>query len=111
MLQADKPDNYILATNRTETVRNFIKMAFNSIDIDIQFSGKGIDEVGRDKKTGNIIIKINPKYYRPAEVDLLIGNPSKAIKDLKWKPELKLEKLAELMVKKDIYRNQNNFVF
>lgn len=111
MLQANKPDTYVLATNKTTTVRNFVKMAFKSVNIDIEFKGKGVNEIGFDKKTGKTLIKINPKYFRPAEVDLLIGNPSKAKKELGWEPKTTLEDLTQLMVKADIERNKKGWSF
>ncbi|HID00887.1 MAG TPA: GDP-mannose 4,6-dehydratase, partial [Piscirickettsiaceae bacterium] len=111
MLQADTPDVYVLATNRTETIRNFVKMAFKAVDIEIEFVGSGIDEKGLDKKSGKILVKVNPKYFRPAEVDLLIGDYSKAKKLLGWEPKTTLEELCELMVKADIIRNETNKSF
>ena len=111
ILQHDKPDNFILATNITSTVRDFCKLAFNVIGVDIDFEGKGIKEIGFDKKSGKILIKVNKKYYRPAEVDILIGDYSKAKKLLKWEPRTKLEKLAEIMVEADIKRNISDQVF
>ncbi len=111
MLQAEKPDTFVLATNRTETVRDFVKMAFKAIDVELEFSGDGVNEIGKDKKSGNIVVTVNPKYYRPAEVDLLIGNPKKAKDILGWKAETTLEELCELMVKEDIRRNRIGYSF
>ena len=111
MLQADKPDTYVLATNRTETVRDFVKMAFKAIDIDIVFEGEGVNEVGKDKKTGKVLVKVNPKYFRPAEVDLLIGDYSKAKKELGWEPKTTLEELCKMMVEADIKRNERGWSF
>ncbi len=111
MLQAPKPDTYILATNRTETVRDFVKMAFKAVDIDIEFVGKGIEEKGIDKKTGKTLVKVNPKFFRPAEVDLLIGNPQKAKKELGWEPKTTLEELCKMMVEADIKRNKRGWSF
>lgn len=111
MLQADKPETYVLATNRTETVRDFVTMAFKAAGINILFSGKDESEVGKDAATGNILVRINPKFYRPAEVELLIGNPEKAFADLGWKPETSLEKLCEMMVEADLRRNKAGFSF
>ncbi len=91
MLQADTPDSFVLATNRTTTVRDFVKMAFSAVDIDIEFRGEGEDEVGVDSKNGKTIVKVNPKFYRPAEVDLLIGDYSRAEKILGWRPKTSLE--------------------
>lgn len=111
MLQADKPDTYLLATNRTETVRDFVKMAFKAVDIELAFSGQNEDEVAIDKATGKTVVKVNPKFYRPAEVDLLIGNPEKAKKKLGWEPETTLEELCAMMVKADLRRNETGFSF
>ncbi len=84
MLQQDTPDDYVLATNETHTVREFIELASKRLGFDIEWQGEGVEEVGIDKKTGDIIIKIDPAYFRPAEVDLLIGDPAKAKKILGW---------------------------
>ena len=111
MLQADTPDIYVLATNRTETIRDFVKIAFKAVDIEIEFVGSGIDEKGLDKKSGKTLAKVNPKYFRPSEVDLLIGDYSKAKKILGWEPKTTLEELCELMVKADIIRNETNKSF
>jgi GDPmannose 4,6-dehydratase len=111
MLQAKRADTYVLATNRTETVRNFVKLAFKAVDMDIEFKGKGIDEVGIDKKSGKVLVKINPKFFRPAEVDLLIGDYSKAKKELNWEPKTTLEELCNMMVKADIKRNERGWSF
>ena len=111
MLQADKPETYVLATNRTETVRDFVTMAFKAAGINILFSGKDESEVGKDAATGKVLVKINPKFYRPAEVELLIGNPEKAFAELGWKPETSLEKLCEMMVEADLRRNKAGFSF
>jgi GDPmannose 4,6-dehydratase len=111
MLQAEKPDTFVLATNRTETIRDFVSMAFNVIDIDLEFKGKGEQEVAIDKATGKTLMKVNPKFYRPAEVELLIGDPSKAKAILKWEPKTQLEELCSMMVKADITRNKNGASF
>ena len=111
MLQAKTPETYILATGRTETVRDFVSLAFKAADIDIVFKGEGKDIVGIDSQTNKTILRINPKFYRPAEVDLLIGDPKKAKQDLGWQAETSLEILAQLMVEADIKRNQTGHVF
>lgn len=111
MLQAEKPDTFVLATNRTETVRDFVKLAFKSAGIELEFSGKNENEVAVDKLTGKIVVKVNPKFYRPAEVDLLIGSPEKAKKILGWEPKCKLEDLCAMMVIEDIRRNEIGFSF
>ncbi len=111
MLQHDIPDTFVLATNRTETVRDFVDMSFKAIDVDIEWHGKGEDEVGIDSVTGDKRIIINPKFYRPAEVELLIGDPSKAESELGWSPRTSLEELCEMMVESDVKRNQYGFSF
>lgn len=111
MLQADKPDTYVLATNRTETVRDFVTMAFKAVDIELAFEGEGEEEIAKDKATGQTVVKVNPKFYRPAEVDLLIGNPEKAKQELGWKPKCNLEELCAMMVKEDLRRNERGFSF
>lgn len=105
MLQADKADNYILATNKTQSVRNFVIMAFKAIDVDLKFSGKGKDEIAVDAKTGKLLLKINPKFYRPLEVELLIGSAQKAKDNLGWEAKTSLENLCKLMVESDIKKN------
>lgn len=104
MMQQDLSDTYILATGRAETVRDFVTMAFKFIDIDIEYSGENENEIGYDKSSGKKMIIVNPKFYRPAEVDILIGNYSKAQKDLGWKPNISLEGLCGLMVEADLKR-------
>ena len=111
MLQADKPDVYVLATNRTETVRDFVIMSFKAVGINLEFSGKDELEIGKDKSTGKIVVKVNTKFYRPCEVDLLIGNPKKAKNDLGWEPKTTLEELCTMMVKEDLRRNKLGFTF
>lgn len=111
MLQADKPDTYVLATNRTETVRDFVTMAFKAVDISIEWRGANESEQGMCAKTGKQLVSINPKFYRPAEVDLLIGDPAKAKKELGWSPTTTLEDLCRMMVEADIRRNERGFSF
>ncbi|MEA3454957.1 MAG: GDP-mannose 4,6-dehydratase [Campylobacterota bacterium] len=111
MLQADKSDTFVLATNRTETVRDFVTMAFKAAGIELEFKGKDEDEIGIDRATGKTVLKINPKFYRPAEVDLLIGDPEKAGKALGWEPKTTLEELCTMMVEADLRRNKAGFSF
>jgi GDPmannose 4,6-dehydratase len=111
MLQAPKADTYVLATNRTETVRDFVTMAFKAAGIELEFEGCDEKEVAKDKATGKIVVRVNPKFYRPAEVELLIGNPQKAKDELGWEPKCTLEELCEMMVKEDIRRNEIGFSF
>lgn len=111
MLQTDKPDTYILATNRVFEVRDFVKMAANIVGYDLVFEGAGVNEKGIDKNSGKVIVKVNPKFYRPAEVDLLIGDPEKARRELGWAPETPLEDLCRMMVEADLARNKRGFSF
>ncbi|MFT5661941.1 MAG: GDPmannose 4,6-dehydratase [Sulfurimonas sp.] len=111
MLQADKPDTYILATNRTETVRDFVTMAFKGAGIEVEFKGSGEEEIAIDKTTGKTVVKVNPKFYRPSEVELLIGDPQKAKDELGWEPKCTLEELCAMMVKDDLRRNKLGFSF
>jgi len=108
MLQAEKPDNYVLATNSTETIRNFVDISFQAAGIEIKFEGKGQDEKAFDVKTGRIVMQVNPEFYRPAEVNLLIGDYSKAKEKLGWSPKTNLKNLSKMMVEEDLKRLTNN---
>lgn len=101
MLQQDEAGDYVLATNETHTVRKFVELAGAALGMSIEWSGEGVNEVGTDTKTGNQVIKINPQFYRPAEVDLLIGNPEKAQSVLGWNRQLSFEGLVDAMAKAD----------
>ena len=111
MLQANEPDTFVLATNRTETVRDFVTMAGKAAGFELDWQGKAEEEVGIDKVSGKMLVRVNPKFYRPAEVELLIGNPEKAKRVLGWQPKTTLEELCELMVTEDIRRNRQGFTF
>ncbi|KVM56052.1 GDP-mannose 4,6 dehydratase [Burkholderia ubonensis] len=111
MLQADEPDTYVLATNRTETVRDFVRMAFKAAGVDLEFKGSNEQEIAVDVATGKTVVRVNPKFHRPAEVDLLIGNPEKAKQKLGWEPETTLEQLCAMMVEADLRRNERGFSF
>lgn len=102
MLQQEKPDDYVIATNETRTVREFVETAFRAADMEIFWEGTGIDEVGRDKNTGEIRVKINKAFFRPAEVDVLLGNPAKAETQLGWKREIDFQELVSRMVAHDL---------
>ena len=101
ILQSDSPDDYVLATNETHTVREFIGEAAAILGIELVWEGSGVNEEGKDARTGKTIIRIDPKYFRPAEVDLLIGDPSKAKKELGWEPKTKFRELVRLMTDAD----------
>ena len=111
MLQADQPDTFVLATNRTETVRDFVSMAFKAAEITVEFRGRDAEETAVDTATGKCVMRINPQFHRPAEVDLLIGDPAKAKTELGWQPKTSLEELCEMMVVADLRRNQTNMSF
>jgi GDPmannose 4,6-dehydratase len=111
ILQADHADTYVLATNRTETVRDFVTMAFKAVDIAIEWQGEGENETGHDAQTGKVLVRVSPKFYRPAEVDLLIGDPAKARKELGWQAKTSLEELCQMMVEADLRRNKAGFSF
>ena len=111
MLQADEPDTFVLATNRTETVRDFVTMAGRAAGFDLAWEGVAVNEIAIDRKTNKPIMRVNPKFYRPAEVELLIGNPEKAKTLLGWVPTTTLEQLCQMMVEADIRRNEAGFSF
>ncbi len=111
MLQADEPDTFVLATNRTETVRDFVRMAFKGAGIAVEFKGHAEGETAVDTATGKTVMRVNPKFYRPAEVELLIGNPAKAKAKLGWEPSCTLEQLCAMMVEADLRRNAAGFSF
>jgi GDPmannose 4,6-dehydratase len=106
MLQHHVPDTFVLATNRTVTVRDFVEMAFRAAGVEIEFAGTGEEEIARDRATGKTVLRINPHYYRPAEVELLIGDPAKAGELLDWKPTIALEELCRKMIDADLRRNK-----
>jgi len=101
ILQHDTPDDFVLATGETHTVREFVELAFKMLEMDIEWQGVGINEIGVDRDTGKVIVAIDPDYYRPTEVDLLVGDASKAGRLLGWKPEILFHELVEIMVKAD----------
>jgi GDPmannose 4,6-dehydratase len=111
MLQTDTPGTYVLATGRTETVRDFVTMACKAAEIDIVFEGEGEEERGIDLATGKTIVRVNPRFYRPAEVELLIGNPGKAKRELGWEAKTTLEELCRMMVEADLIRNAHGVSF
>lgn len=111
MLQQDTPDDFVLATGVTSTIRDFVELAFRQIDIQINWKGTGENEVGLDGASGATLVKINPKYYRPSEVELLIGTAAKAENILGWKSKTNLEELSKIMIYSDIERNENGASF
>lgn len=102
ILQQDTPDDYVLATNETHTVREFVELAFAHVGMPLRFEGEGEKEVGIDPSTGKVIVAVDPRYYRPTEVDLLIGNPAKAAAKLGWKPKTLFSDLVKVMAEADL---------
>lgn len=111
MLQAEKPDTFVLSTNRTESVRSFVQMAAKTAGFELEFQGSGESEVAVDRLSGKTLVRVNPRFYRPAEVELLVGDSSKARRELGWEPDTTLEQLCDMMVKADIRRNELGFSF
>lgn len=102
ILQQEKPGDYVLATNETHTVREFVELAFKEVGVDIEWQGTGVDEKGIDKATGKVLVDVNPKYFRPAEVELLWGDSTKAEKELGWKRKVSFKGLVSMMVDSDM---------
>ena len=111
MLQHHSPETFVLATNETHTVKKFVELSFNKIEIQLEWKGTAENEKGYCSKSGRELVSINPKFYRPAEVELLIGDAKKANDLLNWKPTTGLEALCSLMVDADLKRNKNGFSF
>ncbi|MCQ2504034.1 MAG: GDP-mannose 4,6-dehydratase [Saccharofermentans sp.] len=102
MLQADAPDDYVIATNETRSVREFADTAFKHVGIELKWEGEGVDEKGIDVKTGKVLVSVNPEFFRPAEVELLLGDPAKAEKSLGWKRDIDFSSLVKRMVENDL---------
>lgn len=102
MLQREKADDYVVATGEAHSVREFVEKAFVAIGVTIRWEGEGINEVGVDAKSGNVLVRIDERYFRPTEVDFLLGDPAKAKRDLGWVPEVTFEDLVKEMVEMDI---------
>jgi len=104
VLQAERADTFVIATGRAATVRDFVRLAFAAVDVDVAFEGSAQDEIGVDRATGKTVVRVNPKFFRPAEVDLVVGDPSKARQELGWEAKTSLEELCRLMVEADVKR-------
>ena len=102
ILQQDNPEDFVVATGQTTTVRDFVDLAFKEVGIEIEWQGNGVDEVGIDKSNGNIVVAVDPRYFRPTEVELLLGDPTKAQEKLGWKPQTTLKELCSMMVREDL---------
>ncbi len=110
MLQQNKPDDYVIATGETHSVREFVTEAANNLGINIRWEGKGVNEIGINESTGKVIVRVDKKYFRPTEVDLLIGDSTKARKILNWHPKTKFKDLVKIMVNSDLNKLKNNEV-
>ena len=102
MLQQDEPEDFVIATGETHSVREFVEKAFHEADINITWEGEGLDEVGRDRATGKVLVEIDPRYFRPTEVEFLLGDPTKAKTKLGWQPKISFDELVKVMVRKDL---------
>ena len=102
MLQQDTPDDYVVATGETRTVREFVQTAFAKAGMEVEFSGEGVNEIGTDKAPGKVVVKVNPDFFRPAEVDILIGDPTKADTTLGWERKVSFDELVDRMIKNDL---------
>ncbi len=111
MLQAEVADTFVMATNRTESVRDFAALAARAAGFEIAWEGAGIQERGIDRKTGKLLVRVNPRFHRPAEVEMLIGNPAKANAEVGWEAQMPLEELCRIMVEADLRRNERGFSF
>ena len=107
MLQQEQPDDYVVATNEMHTVREFIEKAFSYVDITVEWEGEGVNEVGKNRATGDVIVRMDERYYRPCEVDQLLGNPEKAKRQLGWEPKVKFEELVQIMTEGDLRLLEN----
>lgn len=111
MLQVDEPDTFVVATGRTETVRDFVNMAARAVGFELDWQGTGQDEIGIDTASGRTLVRVNPKFYRPAEVEMLIGDPSRAKHILGWEPKITLEEMCRMMVEADLRRVEQGMSF
>jgi GDPmannose 4,6-dehydratase len=111
MLEHPTPGDYVLATGKTSTVRSFVELAFKAVGVEIRWTGSGVDEVGHDAASGELRVRVNPRYFRAAEVELLLGDPSRAKHDLGWEAKTSLEELCAMMVEADLARNARGVSF
>lgn len=108
VLQQEKPDDWVIASGEQHSVRDFVTAAANVLDIDVEWKGDGKEETGTDKATGKVIVRVDPRYFRPAEVETLLGDPSKAKRELGWKTEVTFEQLVEEMVNSDLEESKRD---
>ncbi|MAT39637.1 MAG: GDP-mannose 4,6-dehydratase, partial [Ectothiorhodospiraceae bacterium] len=106
MLQQPEPDDFVIATGETHTVREFVEVSFSELGIELEWEGSNETEEGRAKDTGEVVVQVDPRYYRPTEVDILVGDPTKAKQVLGWEPKVKFEELARLMARADYEKVQ-----
>ena len=111
MLQQEQPDDYVLATGETHSVREFTDLSFKELDMELEWVGDGAEEKGIDPSTGNVVVAVDPRYYRPTDVDLLIGDPAKAKEKLGWEPQVKFEELVRIMVQSDWKETQKEMAY
>jgi GDPmannose 4,6-dehydratase len=111
MLQQDEPDDYVIATGRQHSVREFVEIAGSELEMDIQWKGSGVDEKGIDEKTGNLIVEVDPRYYRPTEVEALLGDPTKAKEKLGWEAKITFEELVREMIQHDLKEAERNALY
>lgn len=111
MLQAPQSDTWVLATGRTTPVRDFVTLAARAADFDLVWEGEGVNEVGIDRVSARVLVRVNPRFYRPAEVDLLIGDATKAARELDWRPAMTVEELCRMMVEADLRRVERGVSF
>jgi len=102
MMQQDKASDFVIATGETHSVREFVEKSFKHIGVTIKWEGKGVDEIGKDAVTGKVVVKVGPRYFRPTEVEHLLGNPAKAKKELGWKLDVSFDQLVKEMVEEDV---------
>ncbi|HWR88633.1 MAG TPA: GDP-mannose 4,6-dehydratase, partial [Dissulfurispiraceae bacterium] len=110
MLQQDEPDDYVIASEETHSIREFVEIAFSHAGYDIVWEGEGVGEKGKDRKSGRVLVEISPEFFRPAEVDLLLGDCSKAKRKLGWEPKTKFRELVRIMIEADMKRAENNIL-
>jgi len=108
MLQQDTPDDYVIATGRQHTVRRMVELSAKELGINIEWKGEGVDEKGYDTETGNCIVAVDPRYFRPTEVETLLGDPSKAREQLGWEPRITFEEMVGEMVQHDLREAQRD---
>lgn len=108
MLQQEEPEDFVIATGETRSVRAFVELAFQEMDIFIEWTGSGVNEKGLDRKTGKVLVEIDPRYFRPTEVDLLLGDPTKAKEKLGWSPRVTFRELVKMMIAKDFAEAQKD---